>query len=316
MARVALYTHPVAQLHGRPSPAGPPLPHPEQPDRIASVLTALSAPAFDALDRLQAPLADIATIKKYHDPAYVDQATAPLDDGSIDQLDADTHRTIASAEAARRAVGAACDAVKRVIANQIDRAFIAMRPPGHHAEHNRAMGFCLFGTVAIAAQEALASEGIERVAIVDFDVHHGNGTQELLWNQPNALVITSQQMPLWPGTGERTERGAHDQIINIPLPPGSNGEAMREAYKDEVFPALEKFKPDLLLISAGFDAHVADPLAGLNWTTEDYVWVTRRLVALAEKLCHGRVVSCLEGGYDLAALSEATAAHVHCLMSE
>lgn len=316
MARVALYTHPVAQLHGRPSPAGPPLPHPEQPDRIASVLTALSAPAFDALDRLQAPLADIAKIKKYHDPAYVDQATAPLDDGSIDQLDADTHRTIASAEAARRAVGAACDAVKRVIANQIDRAFIAMRPPGHHAEHNRAMGFCLFGTVAIAAQEALASEGIERVAIVDFDVHHGNGTQELLWNQPNALVITSQQMPLWPGTGERTERGAHDQIINIPLPPGSNGEAMREAYKDEVFPALEKFKPDLLLISAGFDAHVADPLAGLNWTTEDYVWVTRRLVALAEKLCHGRVVSCLEGGYDLAALSEATAAHVHCLMSE
>jgi len=316
MTRVALYTHSVSQQHGRPRLDGPPIQHPEQPDRIASILSALDAPDFDPLIRMTSPLADIELVKKYHDPDYVDRAIAPVPEGQVQAMDDDTNKTIASADAALRAVGAACEAVYRVVTGKEDRAFVAMRPPGHHAERGRSMGFCLFGTVAIAAQEALLLDGINRVAVIDFDVHHGNGTQDLLWHQPAALTITSQQMPLWPGTGERSEVGAHGQVINLPLPPGSDGQVMRQIYEQDVFPAIEAFQPDLLLLSAGFDAHADDPLAGLNWSTEDYVWLTDRLVALAETLCQGRVVSCLEGGYDLSALAEATAAHVRCLMRE
>ena len=316
MTRVALYTHSVSQQHGRPSLDGPPIQHPEQPDRIASILSALEDPEFDRLVRMTAPLADVDLVKKYHDPAYVDRAIAPVPEGQVEAMDADTNKTIASAAAALRAVGAACDAIHQVVSGTVDRAFVAMRPPGHHAERARSMGFCLFGTVAIAAEEALLQHDINRVAIVDFDVHHGNGTQDLLWNQPDVLTITSQQMPLWPGTGDRSETGAHGQIMNLPLPTGSDGEFMRQVYETEVFPAIEAFQPDLLLISAGFDAHADDPLAGLNWSTEDYVWLTERLVGLAESLCQGRVVSCLEGGYDLSALATATAAHVRCLMRE
>jgi acetoin utilization deacetylase AcuC-like enzyme len=175
------------------------------------------------------------------------------------------------------------------------------------------MGFCLFGTVAIAAKRALDHHGLTRIAVVDFDVHHGNGTQDLLWDEPRALFVTSQQMPLWPGTGDRSEKGAHGQIINIPLEPHSDGKAMRAAYEAEVFPALEAFKPEMILISAGFDAHADDPLAQLNWREADFAWLTHRLCDLADRHAQGRVVSCLEGGYDLAALTASVAAHVGVL---
>jgi acetoin utilization deacetylase AcuC-like enzyme len=176
------------------------------------------------------------------------------------------------------------------------------------------MGFCLFGTVAIAAKRALYHHGLGRVAVVDFDVHHGNGTQDLLWHEPRAFLATSQQMPLWPGSGDASETGAHGQILNLPLPPESTGAMMRAAYEAQVFPALDAFKPDLILISAGFDAHAADPLANLNWHEDDFAWLTHRLCDLAATHAQGRVVSCLEGGYDLGALQTSVAAHVSVLM--
>jgi acetoin utilization deacetylase AcuC-like enzyme len=210
-------------------------------------------------------------------------------------------------------VGGTCAAVDLVLAGDAANAFVACRPPGHHAERETPMGFCLFGNVAIGAQRALDHHGLSRVAIVDFDVHHGNGTQALLWDEARALVVTSQQVPLWPGTGDRSEQGAHGQVVNVPLPPGSGGEAMRAAYEAEVFPRLEAFRPELLLISAGFDAHAADPLADLNWTEADYVWLTERLCDIADAHAGGRVVSALEGGYDLDALAASVAAHVGVL---
>jgi acetoin utilization deacetylase AcuC-like enzyme len=199
------------------------------------------------------------------------------------------------------------------MSGEVANAFVAMRPPGHHAETETTMGFCLLGNVAIAAKHALEAHGLSRVAVVDFDVHHGNGTQDLLWDEARALTITSHQMPLWPGTGERHETGAHGTVQNIPLPPASDGRHMRQVYEAEVFPALQSFKPELILISAGFDAHRDDPLAGLNWRTEDFTWLTERLCDLAAELCAGRVVSCLEGGYDLDALAASVAAHVNVL---
>ena len=205
-------------------------------------------------------------------------------------------------------------AVDMVLAGEVGNAFAAIRPPGHHAETETSMGFCLFGNAALAAKHALDFHGLKRVAVVDFDVHHGNGTQDLLWDEPRALVVTSQQMPLWPGTGNPDETGAHDNILNIPLAPGSNGLAMCAAYNDQVFPRLRAFKPELIIISAGFDAHMDDPLAELNWETDDFAWVTAQLCAVAAEVCGGRVVSTLEGGYDLKALAASARAHVEELM--
>jgi len=192
-------------------------------------------------------------------------------------------------------------------------AFVAMRPPGHHAERETAMGFCLFGNVAAGAKHALDHHGLSRVAVVDFDVHHGNGTQDLLWDEPRALFFSSHQMPLWPGTGRPDETGVQDNVVNLPLAPESDGAQMRRVYEREVFPRLRAFAPELILISAGFDAHRADPLAELNWEVEDFIWLTEQLCDIAGECCAGRVVSVLEGGYDLEALGASVAAHVKTL---
>lgn len=197
-----------------------------------------------------------------------------------------------------------------VLAGEVQNAFAAIRPPGHHAETDTSMGFCLFGNAALAAKHALDHHGLKRVAVVDFDVHHGNGTQDLLWDERRALVITSQQMPLWPGSGRADEDGAYGNVLNIPLPPDSDGSEMRALYQAQVFPCLRDFRPELLVISAGFDAHRDDPLANLNWSTQDFAWLTAELCEIAQDLCDGRIVSTLEGGYDLNALSTACAAHV------
>ncbi len=284
--------------------------HPERVERWAAAERGLVGLA---VERRVAPLADAADILRCHPAGYLARIKAAEPVSGTAQLDPDTWMSAGSYEAASRAVGGACAAVDAVIGG--GRAFVVARPPGHHAERETPMGFCLFGTVAIAAMRALEVHGLTRVAVVDFDVHHGNGTQDLLWDEARVLFVTSQQMPLWPGTGEPSERGAHGQIVNLALPPGSDGGVMRAAYERGVFPALDAWGPELILISAGFDAHAEDPLANLNWREEDYVWLTRRLCDLADKHAKGRVVSCLEGGYDLGALERCVAAHVAALMA-
>jgi acetoin utilization deacetylase AcuC-like enzyme len=267
-----------------------------------------------AVKRRFSPLADNADLLRCHPQAYIDRIRLAEPASGTVQLDADTWMSPGSYQAALRAVGGACAAVDAVLAGQDKTAFVLARPPGHHAETATPMGFCLFGTVAIAAKRALYHHGLGRVAVVDFDVHHGNGTQDLLWHEPRAFLATSQQMPLWPGTGDPSQTGAHGQILNLPLPPESTGAMMRAAYEAQVFPALDAFKPDLILISAGFDTHAADPLANLNWHEDDFAWLTHRLCDLAATHAQGRVVSCLEGGYDLGALQTSVAAHVSVLM--
>lgn len=297
----ALLTHDDCLNHVTPTG------HPEQVARLAYILKALEP--LD-LHRIDAPLAEDTPILRCHPQSHIDRLTQALPTSGSVALDADTHMSAGSMVAARRAVGAITTAVDKVMDGSVGNAFCATRPPGHHAESETPMGFCLFGTVAIGAKHALDHHGLSRVAVVDFDVHHGNGTQDLLWDEPRALAITSQQMPLWPGTGVATDRGAHDNIVNIPLDPGSTGAVMRQVYESNVFPRLRAFKPEMIFISAGFDAHQDDPLAGLNWSTEDFAWVTAQLCDLAAELCDGRLVSTLEGGYDLDALAAATAAHV------
>ena len=297
-----VYAYPASARHI--TPPG----HPERIDRLAAVEAGL---AGLPLTRRDAPLAAEADLLLCHPATYIARIRQTEPTHGIAQLDPDTWMSPGSFDAASHAVGGACAAVDAVLNGEDRNAFVIARPPGHHAETAIPMGFCLFGTVAIAAKHALTT--LNRVAVVDFDVHHGNGTQDLLWHEPRALFIGSHQMPLWPGTGDRTERGAHHQIINLPLAPGSDGATMRAVYETEAFPALDTFKPDLILISAGFDAHADDPLAGLNWQAEDYAWLTRRLGDLADKHANGRVVSCLEGGYDLEALTASVAAHVGVL---
>ena len=289
----------------------PPAGHPERVDRIAAVERGL---AGLAVKRRISPLAAQADILRCHPQAYIDRIRLAEPASGTVQLDADTWMSPGSYQAALRAVGGACAAVDAVLAGQDKTAFVLARPPGHHAKTATPMGFCLFGTVAIAAKRALYHHGLGRVAVVDFDVHHGNGTQDLLWHEPRAFLATSQQMPLWPDTGDPSQTGAHGQILNLPLPPESTGAMMRAAYEVQVFPALDAFKPDLILISAGFDAHAADPLANLNWHEDDFAWLTHRICDLAASHAQGRVVSCLEGGYDLGALQTSVAAHVSVLM--
>ncbi|MEI2685009.1 MAG: histone deacetylase family protein [Cypionkella sp.] len=299
-----LFTDPV--FGGHVTPPG----HPEQVARLEAVAAGL---AGLALDRRAAPLAAEAALLRCHPARYLARVRAASPAQGWAQLDGDTYLSPGSLEAALRAIGAACAAVDTVLAGEARNAFVACRPPGHHAEHEVAMGFCLFGTVAIAAKHALDHHGLSRVAIVDFDVHHGNGTQDLLWNEARCLFASSHQMPLYPGSGSRSETGAHGQIVNVPLREGSGGGVMREAYETLIFPTLSAWKPELILISAGFDAHADDPLAGLEWQAEDYRWLTERLCDIAHQQCAGRVVSCLEGGYDLAALQLCVAAHVGVL---
>lgn len=295
------FTHPDFADHVTPEG------HPEQVARLAAVERALDRLP---LDRRKAPVAAGAEVLRCHPQSYLDKIAQAVPRTGWAALDGDTILSSGSLTAALRAVGGIAAAVDCVMAGEAANAFVACRPPGHHAETATAMGFCLFGTVAIGAKRLLDHHGLSRVAIVDFDVHHGNGTQDLLWDEPRTLFLSSHQMPLYPGTGYPDERGAHGQIVNVPLRAGSGGAEMRAAYEAQVFPVLETFAPEFLLISAGFDAHRDDPLAGLNWVAADYAWLTRRLLDIAERHCGGRVVSTLEGGYDLEALEECVAAHL------
>lgn len=284
--------------------------HPEQVARLAAVAAGLTG--LD-LDYRAAPLALDADILRCHPERYLARVRNASPAQGWVQLDGDTYLSPGSVTAALRAVGGACAAVDAVLAAKASTAFLAARPPGHHAETETAMGFCIFGTVAIAAKRALDHHGLSRVAIVDFDVHHGNGTQDLLWDEPRCLFASSHQMPLYPGSGHPSETGAHGQIINVPLREGSGGAEMRAGYEAHVFPALAAWRPELILISAGFDAHADDPLAGLEWQADDYRWLTGRICDLAATHAAGRVVSCLEGGYDLPALTASVRAHVGAL---
>ncbi|CUH78058.1 histone deacetylase family protein [Tropicibacter naphthalenivorans] len=300
----ALITHADCLEHVTPDG------HPERVARLEHVWHAL---ADLDLVRESAPEADDAALLRCHPQAYIDRIAAAEPAEGIHQLDEDTWMSPGSMRAARRGVGGALRAVDMVLGGEVQNAFCATRPPGHHAETQTPMGFCLFGTAALAAKYALDVKGLSRVAVVDFDVHHGNGTQDLLWDEPRTLFIGSHQMPLWPGTGTADERGAHDNIQNIPLDPGSTGTEMRAAWEPAIA-RLAAFNPELLIISAGFDAHKDDPLAQLDWETEDFAWITRALCDMAAKVCGGRVVSTLEGGYDLSALSAAARVHVQELM--
>ena len=305
---VAIYTHRRCLEHD----AGPG--HPESPARLAAVLETLADARFATLARIEAPAATREQLARVHAADLIDRV---LDDAPSDgwrRIDADTVMSPASADAALRAAGAVCAAVDAAIAGTHRRAFCAVRPPGHHATHDTAMGFCLFNSVAAGAAHAIAMHGIERVAIVDFDVHHGNGTQDIFWSDTRVMYASSHQSPLYPGTGARDETGAGN-IVNAPLPPGAGGAAFRAAYERIVLPALDAFGPQLVLISAGFDAHRLDPLANLDLDADDYRWITERLVALARTHADGRIVSSLEGGYSLTALRESVATHLEALMA-
>lgn len=301
-----LYTHPICLQHD-PGPG-----HAESPLRLRAVLDALDHDRFAALDRIEAPRATREQLVRVHDADYAERilASAPTE-GHL-RLDEDTLMSPASAEAALRAAGAAVAAVDAVMASDGERAFCAVRPPGHHATRDQAMGFCLFNNIAVAAAHALHAHGLKRVAIADFDVHHGNGTQDIFERDPRVLFISSHQLPLYPGTGQEEERGVGN-IVNAPLSPGGGSYAFRELWDGVLLPRLMAFKPQLVLISAGFDAHRDDPLADLRLGSEDYAWITERLVDVARAHAGGRVVSSLEGGYHLAALASSAAAHVAAL---
>ena len=306
----AFFTHPDAIAHQ--TTAG----HPEQAARMDAIYSAISGPEFSGLMRLDAPLGDETQLLLCHPEHYVTRIRKAIPAAGMYQLDADTHVSPRSLDAALRGVGGSCHAVDLVMNGTAQNAFVAMRPPGHHAERATPMGFCLFGTIAIAARHAMEQHGLQRVAVVDFDVHHGNGTQDLLWDEQRALFVSSHQMPLWPGTGKADERGAFGNVMNIPLPPGTEGTSFRRVYEDTVLPQLERFAPELVLVSAGFDAHRDDPLAQLNLTEDDFAWVTGALCDIASRHSSGRLVSVLEGGYDLDALGRSVAAHLRVLMEK
>ena len=288
--------------------------HPERVERLRAIMAALEAEEFCYLIRVDAPLATDGEILRAHPEAYLRRVEAKSPERGFVALDGDTFLSPGSVQAARRAAGALVLAVDMVVAGEVQNAFCAVRPPGHHAERETSMGFCLYGNVVIGALHALEAHGLERVAIMDFDVHHGNGTQDLVWDEPRILFASTQQMPLYPGTGAAHEKGTYGQIVNVPLPPGTGGPAFRAAMLARVLPAIDAHKPELILISAGFDGHAHDPLANLNLTEADFAWATERLCELAERHCRGRVVSTLEGGYDLEALAASVAAHVRVLM--
>lgn len=298
-----LYTHTSCLQHD-PGPA-----QPESPARLRAVLQALDHDRFAAIDRIEAPRATREQLLRVHTPEHVERILAIAPDEGTVRLDEDTLMSPGSAEAALRAAGAVVAAVDAVLGSDGGQAFCAVRPPGHHATPDRAMGFCLFNNVAVGAAHAIAEHGLKRVAIADFDVHHGNGTQDIFAREPRVLFISSHQMPLYPETGRADERGVGN-IINAPLSPGDGSYEFRELWESTLIPKLHAFKPQLLLISAGFDAHRNDPLADLRLGSEDYAWITQRLVDVARAHAQGRVVSTLEGGYNLLALSTSAAAHV------
>jgi len=288
--------------------------HPERPDRLRALTQAFAADAFKPLVRLEAPMADAETIALCHPTDYIDAIREASPDEGLIGLDADTVMSPGSFEAALRCIGGGTLAVDQVMAGKAANAFVSTRPPGHHAETARPMGFCLFNSAAIAARYAQKKHGAERVALVDFDVHHGNGSQDIFWADKTVMYCSTHEMPLYPGTGSVSERGEHDTIVNAPLRAGDGGEKFREAIEGVILPQLRKFKPDFLVISAGFDAHTRDPLANLNFVESDYTWVTQKLMDVANESAKGRIVSMLEGGYDLQGLARSAAAHVTELM--
>ena len=305
----ALITHPACLRHDM----GPH--HPECPDRLHAVLHVLETEEFALLLREAAPEATVEQLTRVHPPKYVEALLAIRPAlGEQVALDGDTSMGEGSAEAALRAAGAGIHAVDAVMEGRVRSAFAAVRPPGHHAEPNRPMGFCLFNNAAVAALHARVHWGLKRVAVVDFDVHHGNGTQAMFESDPGLFYASSHQSPCYPGTGQVWEQGVANNIVNVPLKPGDGSVAFRAAWERTILPALTAFAPELLIISAGFDAHRDDPLAQLRVETADFAWLTDRLVALADTHCGGRVVSMLEGGYDLNALAASARVHVRSLM--
>jgi acetoin utilization deacetylase AcuC-like enzyme len=301
-------THPACLNHLTPSG------HPERPDRLRAIDRVLENERFQTLARVTAPEASIDDIALCHPRDFIEEIAEAVPKEGMVRIDADTSMSPGSFAAALRAIGGALYAVDEVMTGKAPNAFCAMRPPGHHAETVRPMGFCLFNSAAIAARHAQKKHGAERVAIVDFDVHHGNGTQEIFWSDPTVMYCSTHEMPLYPGTGARSERGEHNTIVNAPLRAGDGGEAFRAAFEQTILPRLREFAPDLVVTSAGFDAHLRDPLANLNLVESDYAWVTQKLMQIADTSANGRVVSLLEGGYDLQGLASSVAAHVTALM--
>lgn len=304
---VALYTH-ADMFDHRPGER-----HVERPERLAAVVDALNDASDLDLDPRDAPLVETADLARVHQPAYVDVIFEAAPRQGVLMLDPDTFMSPGSLNAARRAAGAVTQAVRDVAAGDNGRAFCAVRPPGHHSEPHKPMGFCIFSNVAVAARVAQAS-GLKRVAVVDFDVHHGNGTQDIFANDARVQYVSSHQSPLYPGTGATSEHGVGN-IHNVPLPPRSGGAALRAAWSDVLLPAIAAFRPQLLLVSAGFDAHRLDPLAQLDAEAEDFGWITARLCELADRHAQGRLVSLLEGGYSMDALRTSSVAHVGALLA-
>ncbi|MEM7524769.1 MAG: histone deacetylase family protein [Pseudomonadota bacterium] len=302
----AILSHPDCLAHETPDG------HPERVERLHAVEAALAGDVFANAIRIEAPLVDDSALLRAHPGAYVDGIRAAAPSAGWVSLDADTHMSPGSLTAARRAAGANVRAVDIVMSGEARAAFCATRPPGHHAERDTAMGFCLFANASVAALHALEAHGLSRVAIADFDVHHGNGTQDVFWSDQRVLFASSHQSPLYPGSGAEHETGAGN-IHNATLPPMSGGAAFRAAWRDRLLPAIDAHAPELLIISAGFDAHARDPLANLMLSDDDFAWITGELCDLAARHCGGRVVSTLEGGYDLEGLASATAAHCQVL---
>ncbi|GAA3062327.1 histone deacetylase family protein [Rhizobium viscosum] len=305
-----LYEHPIFLEHVTPSG------HPERSDRIRALNVALEHPNFERLDRKEAPQANEDAVLLAHPEEHLIAVMRqiPEEEDKINQLEADTYASQKSLQAALTGIGGAMAAVDDVFRGKADNVFVAARPPGHHAEKMTAMGFCFFNNAAIAARHAQKAHGAERVAIVDWDVHHGNGTQDIFWDDPSVLFCSTHQMPLYPGTGAKDENGAHGTIVNAPLSPNVGSDHFREAFKSRVLPALTDFRPDLIIISAGFDAHHRDPLAQINLTGEDFDWATGRLLEVADRSANNRVVSLLEGGYDLEGLAESAGMHILRMM--
>ena len=303
-----LITHPACLEHLMPPG------HPERPERLRAVERALEAEKFQSLERVQAPAAKLEVIALCHPMDYIVEIRDASPKEGMVRLDADTSMSPGTFEAVLRAVGGAVHAVDEVTTKKATNAFVATRPPGHHAETARPMGFCLFDSAAIAARYAQKQHGIAGVAIVDFDVHHGNGSQEIFWADKSVMYCSTHQMPLFPGTGAVGESGEHNTIVNAPLRPGDGGEAFRAAFESRILPRLRDFRPELIVISAGFDAHYRDPLANINLEEEDFAWATRKIMDVADQYADGRVVSLLEGGYDLQGLGNSAAAHVLALM--
>ncbi len=301
-------SHPASLDHETPHG------HPERADRIRVVERVLEQERFADLVRESAPVADLETICLAHPEIYVSQLRDASPEEGMIHIDDDTAMSPGTFEAALRSAGGAIRAVTEVMAGHADNAFVGTRPPGHHAERTRAMGFCFFNNAAIAARYARKTFGADRIAIFDWDVHHGNGTQDILWRDEHIMYLSTHEMPLFPFTGDAGETGDHDTIVNVPLAAGDGSDTFHTLVDQGIVPRIEAFRPDLIILSAGFDAHWRDPLSDINLTEADFAWVTNRMIDVAGRCCDHRIVSLLEGGYDLEGLSRSVSKHVGALM--